>query len=170
MTITFQPSNKSKVKRLTMAAPWDFDLGEGNKQSGGGWGGQSSSSDKDIPSSGISSTKDSFISSSEYANGMTTANPWLYMLNQTDFFNEMFPKYYSVFDKSGIYERMIDQIAYERVAFLEDFNDNHTRYGKGASGATLMQTRQYNTFDEAVDYLTTWLTQRKEYLDSKYLK
>ena len=78
-------SAKSKVKRLTMSAPWDFDLGLGDKQSGGGWGGfggwggQSSSSDNDIPSSGISSTKDSFLSSSEYTNGMTTFNPWLYM-------------------------------------------------------------------------------------------
>ena len=167
-------SNNSKVKRLTMSAPWDFDLGEGNKQAGGfggwgGWGGQSSSSDKDIPSSGISSTKDSFLSSSEYTNGMTTFNPWLYMLSQTDFFNSMFKKYYSSFASSNIYENIINQIAYERVIFLDEFNDNHIRYGKGASGATLMQTRQYDSHKDAVDYLLKWFNERKEYLDSKYL-
>ena len=167
-------SKNSKVKRLTMSAPWDFDLGEGNKQAGGfggwgGWGGQSSSSDKDIPSSGISSTKDSFLSSSEYTNGMTTFNPWLYMLSQTDFFKEMLKKYYSSFANSNVYENIINQIAYERVIFADEFNDNHTRYGKGASGATLMQTRQYDSHKDAVDYLLKWFNERKEYLDSKYL-
>ena len=167
-------SKNSKVKRLTMSAPWDFDLGEGNKQAGGfggwgGWGGQSSSSDKDIPSSGISSTKDSFLSSTEYTNGMTTFNPWLYMLSQTDFFNSMFKKYYSSFANSNVYENIINQIAYERVIFADEFNDNHTRYGKGASGATLMQTRQYDSHKDAVDYLVKWFKERKEYLDSKYL-
>lgn len=167
-------SKNSKVKRLTMSAPWDFDLGEGNKQAGGfggwgGWGGQSSSSDKDIPSSGISSTKDSFLSSSEYTNGMTTFNPWLYMLSQTDFFNSMFKKYYSSFANSNVYENIINQIAYERVIFADEFNDNHTRYGKGASGATLMQTRQYDNHKDATDYLVKWFGERKEYLDTKYL-
>ena len=167
-------SNNSKVKRLTMSAPWDFDLGEGNKQAGGfggwgGWGGQSSSSDKDIPSSGISSTKDSFLSSSEYTNGMTTFNPWLYMLSQTDFFNSMFKKYYSSFANSNVYENIINQIAYERVIFADDFNDNHIRYGKGASGATLMQTRQYDNHKDATDYLVKWFGERKDYLDTKYL-
>ena len=167
-------SNTSKVKRLTMSAPWDFDLGEGNKQAGGfggwgGWGGQSSSSDKDIPSSGISSTKDSFLSSTEYTNGMTTFNPWLYMLSQTDFFNNMFTKYYSSFANSNVYENIINQIAYERVAFADEFDDNHARYGKGSSGATLMQTRQYDSHQDATDYLFKWFGERKAYLDSKYL-
>ena len=146
-------SKNSTVKRLTMAAPWDFDLGEGNKTSGD-----------------IAKANDDFLNKSSYANGMTTANPWLYMLSQTDFFQTMFKKYYSIFNSSQIYEKMIDEIAYERVAFASDFDDNHTRYGKGASGATLMQTRQYNSHQEAVDYLVKWFGDRKEYLDNKYLK
>ena len=175
-------SNMSTVKRLTMSAPWDFDLAEGNKQSGGmgggmggwgGWGGQGggqqSNSDTTIPSSGISSTKDRFLNNSEYINGMTTFNPWLYMLSQTDFFETMFPKYYSVFDKSGVYDKLISQITYECVAFADVFEDNHTRYGKGASGATSMQTRQYNSQKEAADYLVKWLQERKAYLDETWL-
>ena len=170
-------SGKSTVKKLTMSAPWDFDLGVGNKQSGGwggwggGWGGQQqSSSDSDIPTSGISSTGDKFLSSSEYTSGMTTFNPWLYLLSQTDFFQSMFKKYYSIFDNSGIFARMINNIEYERVAFLDAFNDNHTRYGKGASGATLMQTRQYSTFGDAADYLVKWLKERKASLDTTWGK
>ena len=91
------------------------------------------------------------------------------MLSQTDFFKEMFKKYYSSFANSNVYENIINQIAYERVIFADEFNDNHTRYGKGASGATLMQTRQYDSHKDAVDYLLKWFKERKEYLDSKYL-
>ena len=168
-------SSNSKVKRLTMGAPWDFDLGLGNKQaSNGGWGGSgdqgSNNNDKDIPSSGISSTKDNFLNSNEYTNGMTTFNPWLYMLSQTDFFQNMIKKYYSIFDKSNIYERVISIIAYERVAFAESFNDNHARYGKGSSGSTLMQTRQYDSHKDATDYLIKWLGERKAYLDQNWGK
>lgn len=163
-------SSNTKVKRLTMSAPWDFDLGLGNKQSGGGWGGSSSSSDKNIPSSGISSTKDSFLNSSEYLNGMTTFNPWLYMLSQTNFFKDMFKKYYSVFDESQIFEKAINTIVYERHIFKDAFDLNHTNYVTNISSSAFnMQTRRYNSFDEAVDYLYSWLNERKAYLDNKYL-
>ena len=168
-------SKKSTVKRLTMSAPWDFDLGVGSKQASGsggwgGWGGQGgSSNDKEIPSSGISSTKDNFLNNKEYATGMTTSNPWLYMLSQTDFFQSMFKKYYSIFANSSIFEKMISNIEYERVAFKDVFDDNHTRYGKGSSGATLMQTRQYDNFTDATTYLLRWLNERKTYLDNTYL-
>ena len=169
-------SKGSTVKRLTMGAPWDFDLGLGDKQSGGmgmgfPWGGQqSSSSDNDIPSSGISSTKDNFLTSNEYTNGMTTFNPWLYMLSQTDFFKETFKKYYSIFNNSDVYQKMINNIAYERVAFLEAFNDNHKRYVTDISSSAFnMQTRRYTSFDDAVNYLVKWLEERKQYLDNQYL-
>ena len=169
-------SANSGVKRLTMGAPWDFDLGVGDKQSGGmgGWGpwggGQSSSSDKDIPSSGISSTKDDFLSSSEYTNGMTTFNPWLYMLSQTNFFKDMFKKYYSIFNNSQVYEKIMNQIAYERIIFNDDFVDNHTRYVTNINQSAFnMQTRRYDNFEDAADYLVRWLEERKDYLDSKYL-
>ena len=168
-------SSKSTARRLTMAAPWDFDLGEGNKQSGGmggfPWGqGGSSSSDKDLATSGISSPSDNFLSSTTYTNDFigTMFNPWLYMLSQTSFFNNLFKKYYSVFNKSGVFERMVNSVKYERVAFKDSFDANHATYGKGASGATLMQTRQYDTFDDAVDYLLNWFNARKTYLDQTW--
>ena len=90
------------------------------------------------------------------------------MLSQTDFFKETFKKYYSSFANSNVYENMINQIAYERVIFADEFNDNHTRYGKGASGATLMQTRQYDSYNDAADYLVKWLGERKAYLDQSW--
>ena len=152
-------SSSSKAKRLTMGAPWDFDLGEGNKTSGGFGGGN------------VSSASDNFLNNKSYASGMTTANPWLWMLSQTDFFQEMFKKYYSLFNESQITEKMLDYINYEKVAFSTAFNDTYTRYGlPNASGSTLMQTRQYNTHEEAVSYLTDWLTRRKTYLDTTWLE
>ena len=91
------------------------------------------------------------------------------MLSQTDFFQSMFKKYYSIFANSSIFEKMISNIEYERIAFKDVFDDNHTRYGKGSSGATLMQTRQYDSFTDATTYLLRWLQERKTYLDSTYL-
>ena len=167
-------SKTSIAPRLTMGAPWDFDLGEGDKQAGGGWGmwgGGSTSNDNEIPSSGISSTQDNFLSSTEYTNGMTTFNPWLYMLSQTDFFKVMFKKYYSIFMNSSIFEKMVHYVEYERVAFKEAFDDNHTRYVTNISQSAFnMQTRRYDTFDAAVDYLLKWFKERKNYLDKTWGK
>ena len=151
-------SNTSKAKRLTMAAPWDFDLAEGNKTSGGFGGGS------------IHKANDNFLNNKSYASGMTTANPWLWMLSQTSFFSETFTKYYSLFDKSGIVEKILGFIDYEDVAFDNEFALTYERVGlPNASGSTLMQTRQYNNHDDAVSYLRTWISDRKTFLDSTWL-
>lgn len=147
-------SSNAKVTRLTMGAPWDFDLGEGNKKS-----------------DNVNKSDDNFLNNSRYTSGLTTFNPWLYMLSQCDFFETMFKKYYSIFDKSSIYEKMVNYINYEAKAFADEFNQTYTRYGlPNASGATLMQTRQYNTHQEAVSYLLNWYKERKAYLDQTWLK
>ena len=155
----FDFSANSTVKRLTFAAPWDFDLAEGNKNSGGFGGGN------------ISAANDNFLNNKSYANGMTTANPWLYMLSQTNFFDEMFKKYYSIFDNSGIVEKMIDMVNYEKEAFKTDFDNTYTTVGlPNASGSTLMSTRQYSKHADAVAYLLNWFNTRKNYLDDTWKK
>ena len=145
-------SKTSKVKRLTLAAPWDFDLGEGNKTSGNGV-----------------KTDDDYLNG-KYANSMTEFNPWLYLLSQTDFFTKMFDKYYSVFYDSGIYEDMINYINYEVSAFKQNFNDTYTRWDlKNATKSGMSTRRGYENHQEATDYLLNWYKQRKAYLDNKYL-
>ena len=146
-------SKQSTVKRLTMAAPWDFDLGEGNKTSGN-----------------ITKTNDNFLNNSEYANGMTTANPWLYMLSQCDFFPTMFKKYYSMFCNSGIYEQMMDRIDYESGAFATAFADTYTKYNLKNAPDCGMSVRKYNNHAEAISYLTKWYQDRKAYLDQTWGK
>ena len=144
-------SSKSTVKRLTLGAPWDFDLGEGNKTSGNGV-----------------KTNDDFLNG-KYT-GMTEFNPWLYLLSQTDFFKDMFKKYYSVFYNSGMYERMIDYINYEVNAFKNDFDYTYSKWDlKNATNVNMSTRRGYNNHKEAVDYLLNWYSQRKSYLDGKYL-
>ena len=146
-------SNQSTVKRLTMSAPWDFDLGEGNKTSGN-----------------IVKTNDNFLNASEYANGMTTANPWLYMLSQCDFFPAMFKKYYSMFCNSGIYEQMMDRIAYESKAFSSSFDYTYTKYDLKNAPDCNMSCRKYSNHTESVNYLTKWYQDRKAYLDQTWGK
>ncbi len=146
-------SSKSTVKRLTMSAPWDFDLGEGNKTSGN-----------------VTKTNDNFLNNSEYANGMTTANPWLYMLSQCDFFQDMFKKYYSAFCNSGIYEQMMDRINYESKAFASAFDYTYTKYNLKNAPDCGMSVRKYSNHTEAVSYLTEWYQGRKNYLDQTWGK
>ena len=136
--------------RLTVGAPWDFDLGLGNKSRDGKY-----KPDGD------------FITQS--GGSMTEFNPWLYLLTQTDFYKSMFNRYYSVFNNSGCFEKAIQYINYETRAFASDFANEYTKWA-GDSGRTSMSTRSYNNHADAVNYLTGWLTSRKEYLDNKYLK
>ena len=145
-------SRTSTVKRLTFSAPWDFDLGEGNKTSGNGV-----------------KTNDNFLSSSSYANSMTEFNPWLYLLSQTDFFKPMFKRYYSCFANSGIYERTVEYINYEKVAFASAFNATYERWNLPTATNSGMSTRRYDTHEEAVSYLLNWYANRKTYLDSTWL-
>ena len=140
---------QSTHKRLTCGAPWDFDLGLGNKKSDGKY-----KPDGDF----ITKTGGS----------MTEFNPWLYLLTQTDFYDEMFPRYYSAFYNSDSVNKALEYINYETSAFASDFANEYTIWG-GDSGRNSMNTRSYNSHAEAVSYLTDWLSSRKTYLDSKYL-
>ena len=144
-------STKSKHPRFTAGGPWDFDLGLGNKKRDGKY----------------QPTGD-FITNVK--NSMTEFNPWLYILSQTEFFNELFERYYHAFANSGIFEQAIHDINYETSAFATDFANEYTKWG-GDSGRTSMGTRtDYANHQAAVNYLTDWLSQRKAYLDDKYIK
>ena len=142
-------SGKGTHTRLTCGAPWDFDLGLGNKNRDGKY-----KPDGD------------FITQS--GGSMTEFNPWLFLLTQTDFYNEMFPRYYSVFNNSATYEKAIQYINYETKAFENDFTAEYSKWA-GDSGRSSMSTRSYTKHADAVSYLTDWLSSRKTYLDNKYL-
>ena len=143
-------SKKSKHPRFTAGGPWDFDLGLGNKKSEGKY---KPDGDFIIKTGG----------------SMTEFNPWLFLLSQTDFFNELFERYYNAFAHSDIYEQAVHDINYETSAFASDFTNEYTKWAKD-SGRGKMNTRSYSSHTDAVTYLTDWLSQRKAYLDGKYLK
>ena len=142
-------SKSGTHKKLTCGAPWDFDLGLGNKNGQGQY----------------KSTGD-FITKS--GGSMTEFNPWLYLLTQTDFYAPMFKRYYASFYNSASVAKALQYINYETTAFADDFAAEYVKWG-GDSGRNSMSTRRYNTHAEAVSYLTNWLTERKNYLDQKYL-
>ena len=135
-------------KRLTCGAPWDFDLGLGNKSNQGQY-----KPDGD------------FITKS--GGSMTEFNPWLYLLTQTDFYASMFKRYYQAFMNSMSVTKVLQYIDYETTAFATDFANEYAKWG-GDSGRNSMSTRKYNSHAEAVSYLTNWLTTRQNYLDNKY--
>ena len=142
-------SAKGTHKRLTCGAPWDFDLGLGNKKSDGKY-----KPDGDF----ITKTGGS----------MTEFNPWLFLLTQTDFFAEMFNRYYQAFNNSDCVNKALQYINYETSAFSTDFTNEYSKWA-GDDGRNSMNTRSYNSHAEAVTYLTNWISSRKTYLDGKYL-
>ena len=140
-------SENSTHKRLTFGAPWDFDLSSGNKQTGD-----------------VIKTNNEFIRSGF---GEANFNPWLYLISQTDFYDELISKYYQVFDKSGIFDNAIQYLNYATTAFSTDFANDVTRW-KNGTGKDRMKTRQYSSQGDASAYLLNWLTQRKTYMDGVY--
>ena len=82
-------------------------------------------------------------------------------------------KYYSVFVNSGILEGALKQADYEAEAFKDEFAHNYERWktlGTIVPKYTPDDVKSFKTHQDAVDYLTNWLTQRKTSLDSIFLK
>ena len=148
-------SSNAKHPRFTTGGPWDFDLGLGNKNNDG-----HPNPDGDFIAS-QSTVSGGFSMGTEF-------NPWLFLLSQTNFFNELFVRYYKAFANSGILEQALHDINYETNAFANDFANEYTKWANDSS-RTKMNTRKYTTHAQAVDYLTNWLSSRKSYLDNKYL-
>ena len=141
-------TNNSRHKRLTFGAPWDFDLSSGNKQSGN-----------------IIKTDNEFIKSGF---GEANFNPWLYLLSQTDFYDNLIKQYYSVFANSSVLEKAVNEIKYGTEAYKVDFAKDTERWKNGYLKER-MQTRQYSSQEAASTYLMNWLNKRKTYMDSVYL-
>lgn len=142
-------SASSKHPRLTFGSPWDFDLSSGNKQTGD-----------------VIKTNNEFIKAGF---GEANFNPWLYLISQTDFYDELIAKYYHVFAMSGIFESGMQYVKYATEAFKNDFVNEFERY-KNGTGKDRMKTRQYSSQKDASKYLSDWLIARKSYMDSRYLK
>ena len=146
-------SETSTHKKLTFGAPWDFDWSSGNPNS-----------------SSVNKSTGSFCNSGSHM----LFNPWLFLLSQTDFFAETFPKYYSVFASSSIYERAVEYINYETSAFATEFDKNYTRWGTLNGQKPDMYTRKdvvskFTCHADASEFLLNWMKERKDYMDGKYL-
>ena len=141
-------SNTSNHKRLTFGTPWDFDLSSGNKQNGD-----------------VIKTNNEFIKSGF---GEANFNPWLYLFSQTDFYDELMKKYYSVFINSDAFKNAIQYCDYATSAFKPDFTRDTDRW-KNGTGKERMKTRQYSKQEDASSYLINWLNNRKTYMDGVYL-
>ena len=140
-------SSTSIYKRLTFGAPWDFDWSSGN-------------------------VKDTYVSSSsgEYnSQARGNYNPWFFMFSKTNFFKSMFKKYYSVFKNSQILEGAIDQANYYAAAYKSEYEKNYAKWknlGQITPAYTPESARNFKKHQDAVDYLTNWLKNRKQSLDN----
>lgn len=140
-------SSSSIYKRLTFGAPWDFDWSSGN-------------------------VNDSYVASSsgEYnSQARGNYNPWFFMFSKTDFFRTMMKKYYSVFKNSQILEGAIEQANYYASAYKSEYEKNFAKWknlGQVTPKYTPDSVRNFKKHQDAVDFLTNWLKNRKKSLDS----
>ena len=90
------------------------------------------------------------------------------MFSRTDFFRTMFKKYYCVFQNSQILEGAIAQANYFASAFKNDYVKNYEKWnnlGQITPKYTPNIASSFKTHQDAVDYLTNWLSNRKKSLD-----
>ena len=139
-------SSTSKYKRLTFGAPWDFDWSSGNVN-----------------------TSECYGSSGEYCSkSQGYFNPWFFMFSRTDFFRSTFKQYYSVFKNSQILDGAIAQANYFASAFKNDYEKNYEKWnnlGQITPKYTPNIASSFKTHQDAVDYLTKWLSDREKSLD-----
>lgn len=144
-------SSKSTHKRLTFGAPWDFDWSSGN-----------------------ANKNDAQNAKKEYnSRNFEFMNWWLYMLRKSDFFNTYFEKYFEIFDRVGIMQRVFNDIDYEVATFSQDFANNYSVWktlGTYIPAYTINANLSFKSQKDGADYLKDWLTQRYTYLSSLFLK
>ena len=144
-------SKDSLYPRLTFGAPWDFDWSSGNVN--------------------VDNVK---TSNGEYnSTDFNNKNVWLYLLTKTDFFRTMIKRYYAIFVNSGILEGAIANANYIADAFKDDFARNYEKWntlGTVIYKYTPDDVKSFKVHKDAVNYLTDWLSQRKNSLDKIFLK
>lgn len=142
-------SSESKFKKLTFGAPWDFDWSSGN-----------------VTGDFIYKTNGAY--NSVFSEKM---NPWLFLISQLDNFDEIASSYWKLMQNSGVFENMLNQIDDISTTYKQDFEKNFQKWNVlGTSQHVYHASDVYSflTQQDASEYLSNWLTNRINYLDTKW--
>ena len=153
---------KNGNKKLTFESPWDFDSALGNK-------------DRCIDGTG-------FYASNVVpdANGgpdgdgeYNTINPWLVVLANCDWYQEMVRNTWTKAYDSGVFERAYQLIEKYKNDYKSDFEKNYKKWNNIINNEDFVNelsspAKKCKTEEEAADFLLEWLRNRVDFLDSQW--
>ncbi len=151
MDVDFSSSGN---KKLRFEAPWDFDSSMGNK-------------DRCADGTGFYAAN---IVPDVNANAYETINPWLAVLMNEEWFqNIVREKWTKIYDQ-GIFGSAIDMIENDKNEYKPAFERNYKRWNNLIDKSAFEQelsagAAACRTHEEAADYLSSWLGKRVEFLN-----
>ena len=140
-------------KKLTYEAPWDFDSGLGNKdRCADGTGFYAASIVPDVN------------------NQYKTINPWLAVLIQEKWFQDIIREKWTKAYDAGVFERTFEMISSDTEQYKDAFTRNYQRWNNLADksayeGELSRDSAKCKTHAEASEHLLGWLTARVKFLN-----
>lgn len=145
-------------KKLRFEAPWDFDSALGNK-------------DRCSDGKGFFAANIMFDVNGEFE---VMCNPWLMVLMNQDWYQELVKERWTEIYNSGAFDRAYEMIASETERFESAFTRNYDRWdnirNNGARNELSPAAGACSTQKQAADYLKSWLESRVNFLDSQWHK
>ena len=141
-------------KKLTFEAPWDFDSALGNKdRCASGEGFYAANILKDV--------NDNY----------RTINPWLAVLANEDWYQEIVRDRWAKAYDSGVFTRAIEAINSDSESYSAAFELNYGKWdirSNESAGEWCRAAAACQNEKQAADYLASWLTTRVDFLNSQW--
>ncbi len=148
--------SSSGSKKLTFEAPWDFDSSMGNK-------------DRCVYADQFYTANIVMDVNDEYE----LINPWLTVLMYEDWFQDIIREKWTAVSDSGAPARTVEMILSESETLHDAFERNYKRWNNMKDKSVIInELNQFsggvNSQQEAADQLAGWLSDRIEFMDSKW--
>jgi hypothetical protein len=149
-------------KKLRFEAPWDFDSAMGNK-------------DRCIDGTGFyaSNVVPDVNGGTENGGEYDTINPWLVVLANEDWYQDIVRKKWSEAYDNGVFERTFQLIENDKNTLKNDFEKNYQkwdniRHNEDFENELSAPAEKCKNEAEAADFLLEWLKKRVDFLNSQW--
>jgi len=149
-------------RKLTFEAPWDFDSALGNK-------------DRCIDGTGFyASNVVPDVNGGPDGDGeYNTVNPWLVVLANCDWYQEMVRNTWTKAYEDGVFQRAYQLIEKCKTEYKGDFEKNYKKWNNIIDNEEFVNELSYpakkcRNEEEAADFLLKWLRSRVAFLDSQW--
>ena len=153
---------KDGDKKLTFEAPWDFDSALGNKErciDGTGF----------YASNVVPDANGGAGGGGEY----DTINPWLVVLANCDWYQEMVRNTWTKVYNDGVFEHSYQLIEKYKKDYRSEFEKNYKKWNNIINNEDFVNelsspAKNCRNEEEAADFLLKWLRSRVDFLDSQW--